>query len=135
MQRYKALFGITTLLGVAFMVLQFWGFYEMHFIEFDIESKTRLSSLDFWDKLKYIYEIVFNTPHEISKSYIYVITAAHLLHMLGGVISMVVFYLKMRFRRTKKVYSATGLEILGTYWHFVDILWLYLFIFFYINQK
>ncbi|MBL7754504.1 MAG: cytochrome c oxidase subunit 3, partial [Chitinophagaceae bacterium] len=38
-------------------------------------------------------------------------------------------------RRNTKVYSSTGLEILATYWHFVDILWVYLFLFFFINQK
>jgi cytochrome c oxidase subunit 3 len=113
MARYRMLFGVTTFLGVAFMALQFWGFYEMHAAGINLSS----------------------TAEGVSGSFIYVISFVHLAHMLGGVIAMVVYYLIMRFRRTKKVYSATGLEILGTYWHFVDILWLYLFVFFYINQK
>ncbi len=113
MPRYKALFGLTTFLGVLFMVLQFWGFMEMH------QAGITLAS----------------TAEGVSGSFIYVISIVHLLHMLGGVIAMVVYYLMMRFRTSKKVYTATGLEILGTYWHFVDILWLYLFIFFYLNQK
>jgi cytochrome c oxidase subunit 3 len=113
MARYKTLFGITTLLGVAFMVLQFWGFSEMN------HANIKLAS----------------TAEGVSGSFIYLISYAHLAHMLGGVIAMVIYYLRMRFNRTKKVYGATGLEILGTYWHFVDILWLYLFVFFYINQK
>ena len=113
MVRYKQLFGLTTLLGIVFMVLQFVGFYEMHAAGI----------------------ILASTAEGVSGSFIYVISFVHLVHMLGGVIAMIVYYLMMRYRKTKKVYSATGLEILGTYWHFVDILWLYLFIFFYLNQK
>jgi len=30
--------------------------------------------------------------------------------------------------------NATGLEVIATYWHFVDLLWIYLFSFFLLNQ-
>jgi cytochrome c oxidase subunit 3 len=111
--KFKSLFTLTTLLGVAFMVLQFMGFAEMH------KAGLNLAS----------------TAEGVSGSFVYVISGIHILHMLGGVIAMVIMYFVLNFRRKIKVYNSTGLEILGTYWHFVDVLWIYLFLFFLINQK
>jgi cytochrome c oxidase subunit 3 len=71
----------------------------------------------------------------VSGSFIYVISFVHLLHMLGGVIALLVVFAVVNFRKRTKVYSSTGLEILSTYWHFVDVLWIYLFLFFLFNQK
>lgn len=113
MSLYRRLITVTALLGVTFMVLQFIGFYEMHQAGI----------------------ILNGTAEGVSGSFIYVISGVHLLHMLGGVIALVVYFLMAHFRRSVKVYSSTGLEILSTYWHFVDALWIYLFLFFFINQK
>lgn len=113
MPRYKQLISLTAVLGVTFMVLQLMGFREMHQAG-----------------------IVLNGSAEgVSGSFIYVISAVHLLHMLGGVIALVLVFITVNFRRRVKVYSATGLEILSTYWHFVDVLWIYLFLFFFLNQQ
>lgn len=112
MQSYRMLISVTALLGIAFMVLQFWGFYEMHFAGVTLKSHGE----------------------GVSGSFIYVISGVHLLHMLGGVIALIITFIRVNFRRRTKVYSSNGLEILAIYWHFVDILWLYLFAFFFINQ-
>jgi cytochrome c oxidase subunit 3 len=95
------------------MLLQFMGFYEMH------HAGVTLAS----------------TAEGVSGSFVYVISGVHLLHMLGGVIALIIVFITVNFRRKTKVYSSTGLEILGTYWHFVDVLWIYLFLFFFINQQ
>ena len=113
MKLYKTLFAVTTLLGILFMVLQFRGFYELH------QSGITLAS----------------NGDGVSGSFIYVISGIHILHMLGGVIALVIMYLVVNFRKKTKIYSSTGLEILSTYWHFVDVLWIYLFLFFLFNQK
>jgi cytochrome c oxidase subunit 3 len=113
MKQYKTLISITAVLGVLFMLLQFMGFYEMH------HAGVTLAS----------------TAEGVSGSFVYVISGVHLLHMLGGVIALIIVFITVNFRRKTKVYSSTGLEILGTYWHFVDVLWIYLFLFFFINQK
>ncbi len=110
---YKKLISVTAILGVLFMVLQFWGFYEMH------GQGVTLAS----------------NGEGISGSFIYVISGVHILHMLGGVIALVIVFFVVNFRKRTKVYSSNGLEILGTYWHFVDVLWIYLFLFFLFNQK
>ncbi len=64
----------------------------------------------------------------ISGSFIYVITVLHLLHVLAGVISlMIVLYQNYK---GKYLHGKTlGLEISCIFWHFLDILWIYLFIF------
>src|SRR5690606_534940 len=63
-----------------------------------------------------------------SESFLFILTGLHLVHILGGVIALLIVFLKAYGRRTK-LYNATGLEIIGTYWHFVDFLWIYLFVF------
>ena len=110
---YKAMLALTTFLGVAFMLLQLYGFYQLG------QSGITLAS----------------NGDGVSGSFIYVISSVHILHMLGGVIALVVMYLVVNFSKKTKIYSSTGLEILSTYWHFVDVLWIYLFLFFLLNQK
>ena len=111
--KFKLLFNATTLLGIAFMVLQFMGFKEMQKAGLNLASSSE----------------------GISGSFIYVISYVHILHMLGGVIAMIIMNFVIKFRIKKNNLSSNGLEILGTYWHFVDVLWIYLFLFFLINQK
>ncbi len=62
-------------------------------------------------------------------SFLYVITLAHLLHLAGGLIALLVTAINSIKRKyTKENY--TGLELAANYWHFLGILWLYLFFFF-----
>jgi cytochrome c oxidase subunit III len=49
------------------------------------------------------------------------ITGLHLLHVTGGVIALVVVGLRYQFGR----YNADDLEITGLYWHFVDLVWMF----------
>ncbi len=63
-------------------------------------------------------------------SFLYFITALHLLHLFGGLISLFVTLINS----LKGKYSAgntLGLELTSIYWHFLDILWVYLFLFLY----
>jgi cytochrome c oxidase subunit 3 len=68
-----------------------------------------------------------------SESFLFIIAGMHLVHLLGGIVALLIIFFKA-FRKSVKTYDATGLEITATYWHFVDILWIYLFIFFLANQ-
>ena len=111
--KFKLLFNTTTLLGIAFMVLQFMGFKEMQKAGLNLASSAE----------------------GVSGSFIYVISSVHILHMLGGVIAMIIMNFVIKYRIKNNNLSSNGLEILGTYWHFVDVLWIYLFLFFLINQK
>jgi len=64
----------------------------------------------------------------VAGSWVYAITFFHLLHMIAGLISLSYTTLKS----SKGLYSSTntlGIELTATFWHFLDIVWIYLFIF------
>jgi cytochrome c oxidase subunit 3 len=48
---------------------------------------------------------------------------------LGGVAALVIMYLRARSSKLRS-YSPVPIEVVSTYWHFVDLLWIYLFVFF-----
>ncbi|MBC8266852.1 MAG: cytochrome c oxidase subunit 3 [Flavobacteriales bacterium] len=62
-------------------------------------------------------------------SFLYVITLAHLLHLLGGLIAISVTTVNSR-RGKYTAENYLGIELTSTYWHFLGVLWLYLFFFF-----
>ena len=69
-------------------------------------------------------------PEDISASYVWVITFLHALHVLGGIVLLTVtlvqaFQLKVHKKRM------TWMAVTHTYWHFVGLLWIYLFLFLY----
>jgi cytochrome c oxidase subunit 3 len=61
-----------------------------------------------------------------SSSFFYVFTALHALHLLGGVAAL--GYVLGRLRRTSGWAPAGALEATSLYWHFMDVLWLYVLI-------
>ena len=58
-----------------------------------------------------------------SSSFFYVLTAMHGLHLLGGVLGLI--YVAIRLRRNARN-AQTSLSTASVYWHFVDLLWVYL---------
>lgn len=56
------------------------------------------------------------------------ITGFHGFHVLSGVVALSVVTLRAR----RGLYSADGIEVAGLYWHFVDIVWVFVFAFFYL---
>ncbi len=107
MQRYRLLITVTAILGLLFAALQCTGFYQLQTSGVPI----------IWQG---------SNP---SASFLGIITGLHVLHVLGGVIALIVIFIKAFSTRTK-TYNTVPVEVVSTYWHFVDILWLYLFIFF-----
>ena len=66
----------------------------------------------------------------ITMSYIYVIAALHIAHVVAGLISLIVVI----YNHYKQKYNnddMLGFELASTFWHFVDVLWLMLFFFLY----
>lgn len=63
-------------------------------------------------------------------SFLYFITALHLLHLFGGLISLFVTLINS-LRGKYSAGNTLGLELTSIYWHFLDILWVYLFLFLY----
>jgi cytochrome c oxidase subunit III len=65
-----------------------------------------------------------------SSSFFYVFTAAHGLHLLGGVIAL--FYVAMRSVRRRRQLAVT--EAASMYWHVMDGLWVFIFLLFYLGR-
>jgi cytochrome c oxidase subunit III len=99
----KILVSFTTLLGVAFLVLQFLG----------------------WKDLVANQVYLVGNP---SGSFLYVITGLHGLHIISAIIFLMITLLStFRFRVHSK--NLLQIEMCTTYWHFLGGLWLYLFVF------
>ena len=64
----------------------------------------------------------------VSGSFLYVITLAHLCHLIGGLIAVFIIAIKTsKGKYTLK--DSLGFDLTSIYWHFVGILWIYLFVF------
>lgn len=97
---------VTLALGVAFVVFQFLGWGDL--VKQQIFFAGKLSNA--------------------SGSFLYIITGVHLAHLLAGLISLVVTL----FMAVKEKYNPDnllGLHLCSIYWHFLAILWVYLFLF------
>jgi cytochrome c oxidase subunit 3 len=104
MRKYRNLITVTVVLGIAFIALQLLGFLQIW------KSGVTLSGSG-------------------AGQFLYVIAGLHVLHVLGGVIALIVMFVKAFTARTR-IYNSVPIEVASTYWHFVDVLWIYLFIFF-----
>lgn len=100
---------VTFLLGVAFIWLQFRGFSEM------VNE----------------FKVNFTGPTSDNKSgFIYIIAVVHIAHVVAALISVLVVIYN-HYKQKYKDGKTLGIELAATFWHFVDILWIYLFLFFY----
>lgn len=83
-----------------------------------------------WSEL-YSKQIVFGGKSaNASGSFLYLITFLHLLHLFAGIISLLIT-LKNSVKGKYNAQNTLGLELCSIYWHFLDILWVYLFLFLY----
>ncbi|MGB3007437.1 MAG: cytochrome c oxidase subunit 3 [Chitinophagaceae bacterium] len=104
MTQYRLLIGTTLILGIVFLALQWMGFQQL------------------WSQ-----GITFKGAG--AGQFLYVIFGLHALHVLGGVVALLVMFVKA-FLSNVKLQSSVPVEVAGTYWHFVDLLWIYLMLFF-----
>jgi len=75
-----------------------------------------------WSELAARGVYLSTTP---SSSFFYLLTAAHALHLLGGVIAL--FYLVTRAPQLAVgLKKPVAVEVTALYWHFMDGLWIYL---------
>ena len=68
-----------------------------------------------------------------SGNYLYILTAVHGLHIIAGLIFVGVVLVRLG-RGKYKPGKIVGIENCATFWHFLGLLWLYLFIFLLMNQ-
>ncbi|HYF67012.1 MAG TPA: cytochrome c oxidase subunit 3 [Ohtaekwangia sp.] len=108
LEQLRLLLGVTTLFGIAFLIGQYFSFSELIFLK------------------------QYFTGGSASHSFIYVLTGAHGAHVIGGVIYLLIV-LVMAWKNQLHSKNMTALEMCSTYWHFLGILWLYLFVFLLLN--
>lgn len=107
---YKGLLVAASLMGFAFLALQYQGWLAME--EMGVPLRTNPSG-----------------------DFIYVISGVHAAHILGGIATLIVALINA-FALPFKVTAARVLrfDLTVNYWHFVDLLWVYLMVFFVSQQ-
>ena len=117
-RNYQLALIATIVLSLIFMVAQYFGWREL-----------------------FSEEIYIHTDN--SAGYLYVISGLHFAHVIAGLPFLTAFlyqaYKKMREPVSVLVYFSDPekrlkLRLLTIYWHFLDALWIYLVLFFMINQ-
>lgn len=63
-----------------------------------------------------------------SGSFLYIITGAHLAHLFGGLICLITVLVKALQKKYNQN-NLLGIKLCSIYWHFLDALWIYLFLF------
>jgi cytochrome c oxidase subunit 3 len=82
-----------------------------------------LGQLIAWRQLAAIGTYLKSNP---SSSFFYVLTGAHGLHLVGGIIALA--YVGWRSAWLARVRQGTAVEVAAVYWHFLDGLWIFLFL-------
>lgn len=103
---YKSMMAVTFLLGLLFVVFQYQGWLALNGLGLSFTTNP-------------------------STSFLYVISGLHALHLIGGLSALSVALIHafhLPFKPT--IRRQTRFKLVLTYWHFVDILWVYLLIFF-----
>ena len=99
---------VTLLLGAIFIFNQFNGFQQIINQGYNFTGPTS----------------------NVTMSYIYLIAMVHILHVIVGLICLLVVIYN-HFKQKYNTENMLGFELAATFWHFIDILWIYLFLFLY----
>ena len=108
LDRVRTLVVVTAALGLGFLVFQLLG----------------------WAQL--VAQSVYFVGNP-SGSFVYVITGVHGLHVISAVIFLLIV-LNSAVRKRIHSGNMAQMEMCTTYWHFLGILWVYLFIFLLVNR-
>ncbi len=104
----RMLLGITFVLGVAFLLGQWFSFDQL------------------------VAQDIYFIGGSSIQSFMYVLPFMHGLHIIAGLIFVaIVLYRSFHFKVHSK--NMASLQMCATFWHFLDVLWLYLFLFLTLN--
>lgn len=96
----------TLVLGSTFTYMQFIGWGEL------VENGIYLTGRE----------------SNASGSFLYILSGLHLAHLAGGLIALIFTTIKALLKKYS-VENHVGIDVCGIYWHFLDILWIYLILF------
>ena len=97
---------LTLGLGLLFVYLQFYGFNQI--IDMGYYPTGASSS--------------------VTTTFLFVLAVVHLAHLAGGLISLLIIIYK-HFKQKYNSSQFLGIELGAMFWHFLDLLWIYLFLF------
>lgn len=103
---------LTTVLGVAFLVAQFYAWGQL------VAAHVHLVNAD---------------ASGVSGSFVYILSGLHMAHIIGGVVYLLIT-LNSAFKFRVHSRNLTQIQMCATYWHFLDVLWVYLFVFLLLNR-
>lgn len=106
--KLKLAISITTVLGFAFVVAQYFSWKD-------------LVSMD-----------IYFTGNP-SGAFLYILTGVHAFHLISGLVFLIIVLISS-FQYKIHSKNLTKIEMCATYWHFLDGLWVYLFVFLLINH-
>ena len=109
-EKQRRFLWITFFLGIAFFAIQIYAWYI----------------------LAYKMGIYFINPNA-SRSFIYVFSGIHLLHVFAGLL-VLLNTIRATYRNTPQVMNLFKMEMASIFWHFLDIIWIYLYVFLLLNQ-
>lgn len=69
-----------------------------------------------------------------SISFVYIMTGIHLLHIFAGLL-LLLNSLRKSYNNTPQVIKLFSMDMSSIFWHFVDIVWIYLYVFLLLNQR
>jgi len=75
----------------------------------------------------------FFINNNASQSFIYVFTGFHIAHIMGGII-VLFFALFRNLDKFSHIENVNSMELSAMFWHFLDILWIYIYVFLLLNQ-
>jgi cytochrome c oxidase subunit III len=120
---------LTTVLGLGFVLFQYLAWQELVSQGIYFVGKIK----DVTAPATYIAagnETLADAANSgnVAASFLYVITGLHVVHLLGGILALLFVNIKA-FRGKYSAANYNGVRMCATYWHFLDGLWLYLFVF------
>ena len=105
----KTAISITFVFGIAFLVMQVLGFSDL------IQNK------------------LFFAGSDVASSWLYALVGLHAAHVISGLVVLLISLISA-FGFKKESKNLLRIQLCATYWHFLDLLWLYLFLFLYFNR-
>lgn len=108
------LYGLASLvLALLFLVGQFFAFRDLTFGGFPFVDASRKDN---------------------SVSFFYMFLGLHGLHIVAGIVALLIALIQTSKRSFRPGGFARTYELIGTFWHFLSLLWIYLYVFLIYNQ-
>jgi cytochrome c oxidase subunit 3 len=129
LKNLKLAISLTVLLGIGFVISQYLSWTQL--VQQGIYLVGQIKDIN----VNYNYipaaketATEIGSTGNVAGSFLYVITGLHVMHVVGGMIALFVVFSRA-FRGKYSASNYTGVSTCSIYWHFLDGLWVYLYLF------